>query len=96
MYKGISKTFQNESVTKYMLTFVITSCCCSFQSSLLVSLCNVLSTSSTDGSINATAFWDHAQKSHQLLLNFWDIVETMLPYQQLYSSKQEGAKSDKL
>jgi hypothetical protein len=79
-----------------MLTFVITSCCCSLQSSSLVNLCNALSISSTDGSINATAFWNHAQKNHQLLLNFWDIIETMLPYLRLYSSKQEGAKSGKL
>jgi hypothetical protein len=79
MHKGISKTFQNESITKYMLTFVITSCCCSLQSSSLLSLCNTLSISSTDGSINASAFWNHVQKSHQLLLNFGDIVETMFP-----------------
>jgi len=96
MYKGISKTFQNESVTKYMLTFVISSCCCSLQSSSLVSVCITLTISSTDRSINATAFWNHAQKCHQWLPNFWDIVETMLPYLRLYSSKQEGAKAGKL
>ena len=41
-------------------------------------------------------FWNHAQDSHQLLLNFRNNVETMLPYLQLYSSIQEGAKSGKI
>jgi hypothetical protein len=56
MYTGITKRFQNESITKYMLTSITDFCWCSLQSSPLVSLHNTFSISATDGSTNATAF----------------------------------------
>jgi hypothetical protein len=54
-YEGVSKSFRNESIMKYTLTFGITHCC-PLQSIPLLSLCKGSSISATAGSTVGTDF----------------------------------------